>query len=338
MKKAIIHYERLIQVNFKQMKTKMKLFCLSVIFLIPCLTQAQDGKIISKEVYVLPDSIFHRTDMIDPDLASQLKNNINFYRITYLSDGLKVTAYVAEPKAKGKYPCIISNRGGNRDFGKWDPVGIANFLGRMASWYYIVVASQYRGVDGGEGVEEFGGKDIHDVLNLIPALAQLPEADTGRIGIEGGSRGGMMTYLALKKTCQFKAAVVTAGSADDFKNIASRPNMETKVLAELIPNYWANKEKELKARSAVYWADEMCKTTPLLIMHGSSDWRVLPEESLELVQKLYEYKHPVRFILFEGADHFLTEFRTESFRQTRMFFDYYLRDLNKLPNMEPHGR
>ncbi len=317
---------------------KIKVFFLGVIFLIPCLVQAQDGKIISKELFVLQDSIFHRIEMIDSAWASQLKNNISFYRLTYLSDGLKVTAYVAEPKAKGKYPCIIANRGGNRDLGQWEPMRIANFLGRMASWNYVVIASQYRGVDGGEGVEEFGGKDIHDVLNLIPALGQLPQADTGRIGIEGGSRGGMMTYLALKKTCQFKAAVVTAGSADDFKNIASRPNMETKVMAELIPNYWANKEEELRARSAVYWANEMCKTTPILMMHGSSDWRVLPEESMGLMQKLYEYKHPVRFILFEGADHSLTEFQQESFRQTKMFFDYYLRDLNKLPNMEPHGR
>src|SRR6266536_2044264 len=230
---------------------------------------AQDGKIISKEPFVLHDSIFKRINVYDATLSMKLRS-VDFYRISYLSDGLKVTGYIAEPKEKGKYPCIISNRGGNRDFGQWDTLWIAFFLGRLASWNYVVIASQYRGNDGGEGIEEFGGKDIDDVLNLIPALSQLPKADTSRIGIEGAGRGGMMTYLALKNTCKFKAAVVTSGLANAFENIKSRPDMETGVYSELIPDYKINKEEELKARSAIFWADKLCKTTLLLIMHGTA--------------------------------------------------------------------
>jgi dipeptidyl aminopeptidase/acylaminoacyl peptidase len=297
---------------------------------------SQDGKIISNEPYTIPDSVLVSINEYDSALVEQVKN-VNFFRITYLSDGLKVTGYVAQPKANGKYPCIISNRGGNRDFGAWDSWSIVYFLGRIASWNYVVVASQYRGVDGGEGIEEFGGKDVNDVLNLIPAMAQLPYADTSKIGIEGGSRGGMMTYLALKKSCKFKAAVVVAGAANAFTDIKARPDMETEVYSELIPNYKANKENELKSRSAVFWADKMCKTTPLLIMQGSSDWRVQPLEAIELVQKLYESKHPVRFILYEGADHGISEFIFQSFSEEKRHFDYYLRDGNKLPNMKPHG-
>ena len=41
----------------------------------------------------------------------------------------------------------------------------------------MVVASQYRGNAGGEGKEEFGGKDVNDVLNLLPLLESLPKAD-----------------------------------------------------------------------------------------------------------------------------------------------------------------
>ena len=297
--------------------------------------QAQDGKIIEKKPLVLPDSVVKQLAQMNSGLDLKA---IDFSRITYLSDGLKVTAYVAEPKAKGKYPCIVSNRGGNRDFSQWEPLNIGFFLGRMASWGYVVIASQYRGNDGGEGREEFGGKDVNDVLNLIPALSQLPNADTSRIGIEGTSRGGMMTYLALKATCRFKAAVVTAGAANSFTNISKRPEMETEVYSELVPNYWAEKEEQLKQRSAVFWADKMCKTTPLLLMHGSADWRVLPSESLELVNKLYESKHPLRFIFFEGADHGIREFREERFAEARRHFDYYLRDGRPYPSMEPHGR
>ena len=310
---------------------------LLVVLLFNCHANSQDGKIVTKEPFVITDSIMNRINSFDSELAEKLVE-LNFYKISYLSDGLKVTAYMVEPKSEGTFPCIISNRGGNRDFGQWSDIGVAYFLGKMASWGYVVIASQYRGNDGGEGVEEFGGKDIHDVLNLVETLNENSKADINRIGIEGGSRGGMMTYLALKQNCKFKAAVVTAGAANSFANIESRPDMETHVYAELIPNYWENKDAELKARSAVFWAHEICKTTPLLIMHGSADWRVHPEESLELVQKLYKVKHPTRFILFEGADHGIREFRKDMFYETKRHFDYYVRDLKPLPNMEPHGR
>jgi len=296
----------------------------------------QDGKIISRELFPLHDSVFAQIRQRDTSLATAL-NKVNFYRIVYLSYGLKVVAYLAEPKAKGKYPCIISNRGGNRDFGQWFPTSIAFFLGQMASWNYVVIASQYRGNDGGEGQEEFGGKDVNDVTNLIPALAQLPSADTSRIGIHGGSRGGMMTYLALKRTCTFKAAVVVAGAANAFTNIKSRPEM-AEVYDELVPGIKSDRENLLKSRSAVFWADKMCKTTPLLIMHGSSDWRVPVAEALELVQRLTESKHPTRFILYEGADHGLREYRSAEFAEIKRHFDYYLRDGKKWPAMELHGQ
>ena len=210
-------------------------------------------------------------------------------------------------------------------------------MGQMASWNYLVVASQYRGNDGGEGMEEFGGKDVDDVLNLVPVLEKLPNADTSRIGMEGASRGGMMTYLSLKRSCRFKAAVVVAGMADAFVNIRARPEMDKSVFAELAPGYAVNKDSVLKERSAVYWADQLCKTTPILLMQGSSDWRVQPEESFELVLKLYEAKHPIRFILFEGADHSLNEWRIDEFLQTKNFFDYYLRDGKRWPSMDKHG-
>lgn len=310
----------------------MKKFLIAFV-LLGLTAHAQNGKIISKEPLILADSIKTRLQNGVPLLES-----VQFSKIIYLSDGLKVTGYIAEPKKEGVYPCIIANRGGNRDFGQWNPLSIGYFLGNMASWGYVVVASQYRGNDGGEGIEQFGGDDVHDVLNLLPLLEHLPQADTSRVGIEGGSRGGMMTYLALKESCRFKAAAVIAGMADALMNVNKREEMEQDVFSELIPDYWEKREEELSKRSAVQWADEMCKTTPLLIMHGSSDWRVSPQASLNLVDKLYEYKHPTRFILFEGADHSIREYHREMLQEIRRHFDLYVRDGAPLPDMEPHGR
>ena len=58
----------------------------------------------------------------------------------------------------------------------------------MARWGYVVVASQYRGNDGGEGREEFGGADVNDVLNLLPVLEQVTSADTARLDTSSSAR------------------------------------------------------------------------------------------------------------------------------------------------------
>jgi cephalosporin-C deacetylase-like acetyl esterase len=65
------------------------------------------------------DSIIAKIGKTLPNAKSQA-DNIDFFRITYLSDGLKVTGYMATPKKAGKYPCVIVNRGGNRESGAWN--------------------------------------------------------------------------------------------------------------------------------------------------------------------------------------------------------------------------
>lgn len=313
------------------MKQSKYFICLVLCLCSVANLSAQGGKIISKEPLVLSSNIERKLDSLDQTVSEDLRS-VNLYRIVYLSDGLKVVGFVAEPKAKGKYPCIIANRGGRWNFGLWRPMAIASYLGRMASWGYVVVASQYRGSsDGGEGRDEFGGSDVNDVLNLVPALAQLPSADTSRIGMYGESRGGMMTYLALKRSCRFEAAVVVAGMADAFDAVDKHPELEEVTFKASIPEYSQNKDGTLKTRSAIFWANEMCRNTPLLIMHGSADSRVDPNQSVALLQKLMEVKHPVRFILFEGADHFITQFETEMLSQCRRHFDFYVRDEKKTP-------
>ena len=265
-------------------------------------------------------------------------DSLNLFGITYLSDGLKVKGYLIEPKAEGKYPCIIYNRGGNRDFAMLNPLRIAFFKSKLASKGYVIIASNYRGVDGGEGIEEFGGADVNDVLNLIPVLSQIEKADTSRIGMNGWSRGGMMTYIALTKTDRIKAVVVGGAVSDNFETIQDRPEMETNVFAELVPNYEETKEKELEKRSAIKWADKFPKNVPILMMHGNSDWRVKPEQSLKLALEFEKYRIPYRLIIFEGADHGISEFRNETEENTIFWFDRYLKNGEPLPDMEYHGR
>ena len=317
------------------MRRELKLII--VLFAINYNTSAQDGKIISILPHAIDDSdkVFFQKRFKNTD---SVLSQTTLQKITYLSDGLKISGYITQPKDNTKkYPCIIYCRGGNRDFGSLTSFE-QFYLQRMAAWGYVVIASQYRGGPDSEGKDEFGGADVNDVLNLLPALTQIPNADTSRIGIHGWSRGGMMTYLIMKKTNRFKAAVVGAGAADLYSGIKLREGFEAAVYAQCIPDYYKNKDTELQKRSAVYWADSLSKITPLLLMQGSSDWRVSPEENLELVNKLYKAKQPLKFILYAGGDHGLREYTKETDAEMKQWFDDYVRDGKALPNMEKHGR
>jgi len=201
----------------------------------------------------------------------------------------------------------------------------------------VVVASQYRGNGGGEGKEEFGGADVDDVLNLVPLLESLPRADATRIGMYGWSRGGMMTYIALTKTDRIAAAIVGAGMADAYDTINRRPEMESDVIAQLVPDYEQNKDAALTARSAVRWADRLPAKTPLLILHGSADGRVDPGQALAMASALQANKRPYRLVLFEGGQHSLIEHRVEVDRLAREWLDHYVRDRSSWPSLEPHG-
>lgn len=265
-------------------------------------------------------------------------DSVEIYGITYLSDGLKINGLMVKPKKKGKYPCVIYNRGGNRDFGSLEIAHGAITLGQIAKEGYVVIASQYRGNGESEGQEEFGGKDINDVTILTEVLKEIEVADTNRIGMYGWSRGGMMTYIALTKSNDIKVAVVGGAVSDSFNTIEDRPNMETGVLAELIPDYYKNKEMELTKRSAIKWADKFSKDVPILMLHGNSDWRVKPEQSLKLALEFEKYRVPYRLIMFEGGDHGISEHKQEVNQQVINWFEKYLKNNEKLPNMEYHGR
>ena len=152
----------------------------------------------------------------------------------------------------------------------------------------------------------------------------------------GWSRGGMMTYLALTKTDKIRAAVIGSGLADALMTTKKRPEMDS-VFLQLAPGFKLNRDSVLKSRSAVYWADKICMTTPLLLLTGSAVWRISPAEQFEMVNKLYEIKHPLRFELFEGGQHSLIEHIDEVNHVVRNFLDLYVRDKKVFPSMDEHG-
>lgn len=321
-------------------------FKLLTLLLIITSTYAQDNKLLlsKKLISNLSETRIYARLTKEVNGQIELKENfkyldsIEIYGITYLSDGLKIKGLMVRPKKKEKYPCVIYNRGGNRDHGSLKIAHGVITLGQIAKEGYVVIASQYRGNGGSEGKEEFGGKDVNDITILTEVLKEVDVADTNRIGMYGWSRGGMMTYIALTKTDKIKAAIVGGAVSDNFSSIKDRPEMETSVLSELIPNYAENKAFELEKRSAIKWADKFPKDLPILMLHGNSDWRVKPEQSLNLALEFEKNRIPYRLVMFEGGDHGISEHKKEVNDQVLKWFDRYLKNDEQLPNMKYHGR
>ncbi|MBS3945391.1 MAG: S9 family peptidase [Melioribacter sp.] len=246
-------------------------------------------------------------------------------KITYLSDGLKVKGYIAYPHdTSQKYPCVIWCRGGIGNAGSIDEFNASGIFGQIASWGYVVFASQYRGNAGGEGKDEFGGSDVNDVLNLIPLADELEFTDTSKWGIEGWSRGGMMTYLSLTKTILFKAAIVIGGIANLHCN--SQESKFMKRLYELTMGKadTENFRTKCESRSIITFPDKLTRKTPLLLLHGTADDRVLVHDSIDLAEKLKELNHPHELVLFENGDHFLKSHRKEVNKKRKEWFKKFL--------------
>lgn len=284
------------------------------------------------------DTQFTSSPSIEPD-STMLNETFSFgsriSAIVYEVDGLKIRGFVFKPNASGTYPGLIYNRGGNRDFGsltfKGSSIGPAQ-LAEFASWGYVVIASQYRGAGGSEGEDHMGGDDVNDILALPGVLDELDDVDTSRLGLLGWSRGSMMSFQALKKGLKVNAVIVGGLMTNLELSLKHRPVFD-KVYTEMDPAYVKDKTAWLRERSAILWVDKLPKI-PMLVLNGSSDWRTRSSQAINFVEVLDEKRYPVRFIMYEGADHAISQYRKDVFMQVRSWLDRYVRDQTPAPVIE----
>lgn len=230
--------------------------------------------------------------------------------IRYESDGLTILGWMVAPKhaPARKLPVVIFNRGGNGSFGALKFVDLFSHVFPLADQGFLVLASQYRGVTDEDpskfGVDEFGGADVHDVRKLIELAGQVPGADPDNIFLFGISRGVMQGYLAARNHNEIRAMAMVSGVVDLQADLEFRPEME-QVYRERMPGYSEHKAQLLRDRSALAWAEELPKAAPILLMHGTADERVAPDNGPRMKQRLDALQRPNRLLMFEGADHFL---------------------------------
>jgi len=81
--------------------------------------------------------------------------------------------------------------------------------------------TNYRG--NGNGIDEFGGNDINDIINLYPIISSYKYCDKNNIGLYAWSRGCMMAFLVHKKVNWIKCIIVGAPNINLLHDKEFRP-------------------------------------------------------------------------------------------------------------------
>jgi dienelactone hydrolase len=270
---------------------------------------ADNGTIIEQTPFTLPgfEQVPDRWKAAyGKEAVEKVKNSpdLELIKIKYLSGGLKISGFIYKPKntTGKKLPAVIWNRGGA---GEDTKIGVENYndlyeMHRYASEGFIVLASQYRGIDGSEGRDEGGGADVDDIMNLIPLARSLGYVDTDRIFMWGVSRGAVMTLKALKRGAAVRAAVVVGAIANFETGFRDNPNL-LRFARDLWVDFENKRAEYIENRSAVRWAHEL--NVPLLIFHGGADPIVTPKQAIELAQKLEENGKQYELAIYANDTH-----------------------------------
>jgi dipeptidyl aminopeptidase/acylaminoacyl peptidase len=269
--------------------------------------QPNDGQIISIQPYTWLPFPSEPNEMVTFSAATydQVRQDQSFclQEVRYVSDGLEVMAYLYRPvKLEGQHlPAIIYNRGGYlaEDQG-WL---FAPFFHRLACAGFVIIAPQLRESVGSAGRDEIGGADVNDIFNLLPLIPSLNYVDMTNLFMYGESRGGMMTYQAIRDGFPLRAAAVFGAFTSLEALMAERPEMYQPLIQRVWPNYEEQKAEIVRRRSAVQWAAQI--DVPILIMHGGADWSVNPRQSLLLAQKLQEAGKIYSLIIYAEDGHIL---------------------------------
>lgn len=246
-------------------------------------------------------------------------------RIVYESDGLKVTGLSCLPTqiVEKSHPLLIYNRGGAGEFGKLTVLSALRSMIPFARARLLVFASNYRGNDGGEGKEEFGGVEVDDVLNLLAIARRHTGWDGRNTFLLGHSRGAMMTHMTVRRGANANAVVAVAGIADLRQSGEERPEMEERVFQRLIPGEGVQREAAYDARSPRRWAEEL--TVPTLLLHGDGDTAVDAAHSVRLAEVLAQAGNPHELHIYPGGNHALLRHWDDVLARSLAWFERYRR-------------
>jgi dipeptidyl aminopeptidase/acylaminoacyl peptidase len=247
-------------------------------------------------------------------------------------DGRKIQAWVQKPPnfdASKKYPLILNIHGGPHAAYGW--VFDHEFQWMAAKGYVVLYpnprGSTSYGQEFGNVIQyKYPGDDYKDLMAGVDELIKRGYIDSNRLGVTGGSGGGVLTDWTVTQTKRFKAAV----SQRDISDWAS-----WWYTADfwLYHPAWFRKPpfqdpKEYADRSAITYVDRI--QTPIAFILGDADWRTPTESGGEqLFRALKFMKRPTAMVRFPGESHELSRsgqpwHRVERLQAIVGWFDKYL--------------
>ncbi len=273
-----------------------------------------------------------RLTNINQDLFSKL-NLSEPEMIWYKSvDGKRIQTWVQRPpdfQAGKKYPLILNIHGGpHAAYG----YTFDHEIQWMAAKGYVVLYPNPRGSttygqDFGNIIQyHYPGDDYKDLMAGVDELIARGWVDPEKLGVTGGSGGGLLTNWVIGQTTRFKAAVSQRSIADwaDFWYTAD--------FTLFTPNWFRGapweQQADFKARSPITYIDKV--TTPLMLIEGEADYRTPPASGGEQMFRALKYrKIPTVMVRFPGESHELSRsgvprHRVERLEHIVAWFDKYL--------------
>jgi dipeptidyl aminopeptidase/acylaminoacyl peptidase len=154
------------------------------------------------------------------------------------------------------------------------------FIERAVAEGYVVMFPEYRG-SRGYGAEhykaqDYGGKDVDDVLDAADYLASRAGVEPGRLGIVGRSRGGMIALLAIERAPKkFRAAVDVVGITDFVAYMSYKPEYRRQDVAKA-PRFGGTPFENLPAYLAASPLTQVDKIETPLLVHATTFDRTVP--------------------------------------------------------------
>ncbi|MEP6536843.1 MAG: S9 family peptidase, partial [Bryobacteraceae bacterium] len=245
-------------------------------------------------------------------------------------DGKRMQGWVLSPprfNPSHKYPLIVSMHGGPH--GMYGTTFMHD-LQMLAARGYVVLYTNPRGSTGYG--EEFGniiqhkwpGDDLQDVLSGVDHLIGLGYVDGARLGVTGGSGGGLMTCSMVTRTTRFKAAVALYPVTNWFTHVGTGDNgyYIASVYRQGMP--WLNVQDYID-RSPLFAAAKV--RTPTMIITGEEDWRTPIAQSQEFYRALKVQGVDTVFIRVPGESHGIRRYpshRANVIAETLAWFQKYL--------------
>lgn len=242
-------------------------------------------------------------------------------------DGENVHCLLYRPRSERAAPAVLSIHGG--PWSQERPL-YAPLHQYLASRGIAVLAPNIRGSTGyGRRYSElltrdWGGGDLRDFEHAARWLREQPWVDEGRLGVFGGSYGGFATLTCVTRLPDLWRAAV---------DIVGPSNLETFVRA--VPPSWRRFTNELigdpdsdaaflRERSPITYVENT--RTPLLVIQGANDPRVVRGESDQMVERLRELGREVEYVVFDDEGHGFTK-RPNQIRAFRLAADWFERHL-----------